>query len=286
MSEPAAGRPLRLTASLEGSAGRPVLVLGNSLGTSRAIWEPQVPALAAHFRLLRYELPGHGGDARAGAPDPPPGPYSIAGLGAAVLALLDSRGIDRASYCGISLGGMIGMWLAANAPARIAALGLCCTSAHMPPASGWTGRAALVRAEGMAPVTGPSLGRWFTPAFARSSPAVLAAVAAMLDSTDPEGYAGCCEAIAAMDLRPSLGSITVTHPGHRGQRRPVHAAPTRRADRPRDTRCAAAGDPPGRPPGQPPSPRRGHRRAPGAPPRQPTLITPARSSPFTLVGRP
>jgi 3-oxoadipate enol-lactonase len=310
MSEPAAGRPLRLAASLEGSDGKPVLVLGNSLGTSRAIWEPQLPVLAAHFRLLRYELPGHGGaepaararagpeaeaeaeagaaaqhpraradpeaeaeaeagaaaqhpraragpeaegaeqhpragpDAEAGAaaqhpragggpeaqagaaahhpragggPEveagaaphhPPPGPYSIGDLGAAVLALLDERGIERASYCGISLGGMIGMWLAANAPARIAALGLCCTSAHMPPASGWTDRAALVRAEGMTRVTAPSLDRWFTPAFARSSPAVLGRVAAMLDGTVPEGYAGCCEAIAAMDLRPSLASIT------------------------------------------------------------------------------
>ena len=209
MSERPPGRPLRLTASLEGSDRKPVLVLGNSLGTTRGLWDPQLPPLAREFRLLRYELPGHGGPgAGAGAQDPPPGPYSIADLGTAVLALLDEHGIDRASYCGISLGGMIGMWLAAHAPDRIAALGLCCTSAHMPPASGWLDRAALVRTAGMASVTGLALDRWFTPVFARSSPAVIATIAAMLDSADPEGYAGCCEAIAAMDLRPSLGSVT------------------------------------------------------------------------------
>jgi 3-oxoadipate enol-lactonase len=210
MSERPPGRPLRLAASLEGSDRDPVLVLGNSLGTTRGLWDPQLPALAARFRLLRYELPGHGrpGTGAGAQPPPPPGPYSIADLGRAVLALLDERGIGRASYCGISLGGMIGMWLAAHAPDRIATLGLCCTSAHMPPASGWLDRAALVRTAGMAAVTGLALDRWFTPVFARSSPAVIAAIADMLDGTDPEGYAGCCEALATMDLRPSLGSVT------------------------------------------------------------------------------
>jgi 3-oxoadipate enol-lactonase len=181
-----------------------VLVLGNSLGTARSVWEPQLPALAGRFRLLRYELPGHG----TGPHHPPPGPYTIAGLGSAVLALLDEHGIGRASYAGISIGGMIGLWLAAHAPARIAALGVCCTSAHLPPAGGWLARAALVRAAGMAPVTEQALGRWFTPPFARRRPPAVAAVRAMLEGTDPEGYAGCCEAIAAMDLRPVLGSVT------------------------------------------------------------------------------
>jgi 3-oxoadipate enol-lactonase len=204
MSESPAGRPLRLAASLEGPAGLPVLVLGNSLGTSRGVWDAQVPALSAHFRLLRFELPGHG----KGLPVPPPGPYGIADLAAAVLALLDEHGIAHASYAGVSLGGMIGMWLAAHAPERIVALGLCCTSAHMPPASGWLDRAARVRTSGMASVTGTALDRWFTPEFARRSPAVLAEIAGMLEAADPEGYAGCCEAIAAMDQRPDLASIT------------------------------------------------------------------------------
>ncbi len=181
-----------------------MLVLGNSLGTSRDVWAPQIPALAARFRLLRFELPGHG----RGPHDAPPGPYTVAGLGAAVLALLDEHGVGRAHYCGISLGGMIGMWLAAHAPDRIAALGLCCTSAWLPPASGWAARAAQVRAAGMASLTGQALGRWFTPPFLRSSPPATALAARMLEATDPEGYAGCCEAIAAMDLRPALAAVT------------------------------------------------------------------------------
>ena len=119
---------------LDGPHGAPVLVLGNSLGTSAAVWDRQVGRFREHFRLLRFELPGH-----AGSPAPP-GPYSVGGLGAGVLALLDSRGVDRVAYCGISLGGMIGIWLAAHAPDRIAALGLVCTSAYLPPASGWLAR--------------------------------------------------------------------------------------------------------------------------------------------------
>lgn len=193
---------LALVGSLEGAAAAPVLVLGNSLGTSRAVWEPQLATFRRHFRLLRYEYPGHGGTPAA------PGPYTVGELGAGVLALLDAYGIERAHYCGISLGGMIGMWLAAHAPERIAALGLCCTSAFLPPASGWTGRARQVRAHGMASITEQSIGRWFPPLFAAREPAVTAAFARELEATDPEGYAGCCEAIAAMDLRPALASIT------------------------------------------------------------------------------
>lgn len=193
---------ISLIASLDGPATAPVLVLGNSLGTSRAVWEPQLAAFRRHFRLLRYEYPGHGGTPAA------PGPYTVGELGAGVLALLDGYRIERAHYCGISLGGMIGMWLAAHAPGRIATLGLCCTSAFLPPASGWTGRAGQVRAHGMASITEQSIGRWFTPLFLARQPGAPAAFAAQLESTDPEGYAGCCEAIAAMDLRPALASIT------------------------------------------------------------------------------
>lgn len=192
---------ISLVASMEGQGGGPVLVLGNSLGTSRSVWEPQVAAFRRHFRLLRYEHPGHGG-----APAPA-GPYTIGELGAGVLAVLDAHRVERAYYCGISLGGMIGMWLAAHAPERIAALGLCCTSAFLPPASGWTGRARQVRQHGTASITEQSIARWFTPLFRATDPAVPAALAAELEATDPEGYAGCCEAIAAMDLRSSLAAV-------------------------------------------------------------------------------
>lgn len=190
-----------LTASLDGPSGAPVLVLGNSLGTSRMVWDRQVAALGERFRLLRFELPGHGGSAAW------PGPYSIAGLGAGVLALLDSADIERAGYCGISLGGMIGMWLAANAPDRIASLGLVCTSPYLPPADGWRTRANLVRADGLVAISAQSASRWFTAGFAEREPTVISSFIAELERTDPAGYAGCCLAIADMDLRAELGSI-------------------------------------------------------------------------------
>lgn len=194
--------PLALSAPLTGPPGAPVLILGNSLGTSAAVWQQQAAELGTSFRLLRYELPGHGGSATA------PGPYTIADLGAGVLALLDALGIARAGYCGISLGGMIGMWLAAHAPARVAALALVCTSAYLPPAEGWQARAAQVRTAGLASISAAVVGRWFTPAYAAQAPPVIEQFRAGLERTDPEGYAGCCEAIAGMDLRADLPAIT------------------------------------------------------------------------------
>jgi 3-oxoadipate enol-lactonase len=194
--------PLALAAPLTGPPGAPVLVLGNSLGTSAAVWDRQVGELSKSFRLLRYELPGHGGSAVAA------GPYTIAGLGAGVLALLDSLGIVRAGYCGISLGGMVGMWLASHAPDRVAALGLVCTSAYLPPADGWYARAARVRAAGVAAISAAVISRWFTGAYAASAPSVIEQFRVGLEETDPEGYASCCEAIASMDQRADLSAIT------------------------------------------------------------------------------
>jgi 3-oxoadipate enol-lactonase len=198
--------PVTLAApELEGPDGAPVLVLGNSLGTSRDCW-PVAPALARHFRLLRYEHRGHGAP---GAQSPaPPGPYTLDDLGRDVLALLDARGVGRALYCGVSLGGLVGMWLAAHAPDRIAGLGLSCTSAYLPPAEGWIQRAVTVRSAGSGSIAGPVVSRWFTPAYQAAHPKVPEAFVAGLAATADEGYAGCCEAIAAMDLRPALGLIT------------------------------------------------------------------------------
>jgi len=187
---------------LDGPPGAPVLVLGASLGTSAAVWERQVGQFREQFRLLRFELPGHGGSPS------PPGPYTVGGLGMGVLALLDSLGVERAAYCGISLGGMIGMWLAAHAPERITALGLVCTSAYLPPASGWLARGDQVRAAGMAAVAGPVISRWFTPGYASRAPAVVDAFRAEFERTDPGGYANCCAAIAGMDQRRTLAGIT------------------------------------------------------------------------------
>ncbi len=194
--------PLALAAPLTGPPGAPVLVLGNSLGTTAAVWDRQVGELAISFRLLRYEFPGHGGSAAAA------GPYTIGGLGLGVLALLDSLGIGRVGYCGISLGGMVGMWLASHAPDRVAALGLVCTSAYLPPADAWNARAAQVRAAGVAAISAAVVSRWFTPAYAAAAPSVIEQFRAGLETTDTEGYAGCCEAIAGMDQRADLAAVT------------------------------------------------------------------------------
>jgi len=162
--------------------------------------------IVRRFRLLRFEMRGHG---VPGAQSPAPrGPYTIAELGTDVLTLLNAHDIERVAYCGVSLGGMVGMWLAANAPERITRLALCCTSAYLPPASMWAQRAATARSEGMAALVDQVLARWFTAAYVRRSPDSVAAVAAMLKGTDPEGYAGCAEAIAAMDQRAAITAIT------------------------------------------------------------------------------
>jgi 3-oxoadipate enol-lactonase len=207
MSDPADRGPVRLAASLDGPDGAPVLVLGNSLGTSSALWDPQLPALARRFRLLRYEHRGHGRDGGQFSPAPP-GPYAIAELGADVLDLLDRYHIDEVMYCGVSLGAMIGLWIAAQAPGRIRSLALCCTSARLQPAGLWLQRAATVRESGMGAIAQQVVSRWFTPAFAAACPAVPAQFTAELAGVAPEGYAGCCDAIAALDLRGQLAAVS------------------------------------------------------------------------------
>ncbi len=195
--------PVRLAVTVEGPADAPPLVLGNSLGTTAELWQPQLAALRGRCRLIRYEHRGHGGSPA------PPGPYTLADLGDDVLRLLDDLGVTRAAYGGVSLGGMVGLWLAANAPDRIGALAVCCTSARFPDRAPWEERAAAVRSGGLAPISHQVVGRWFTPAFATREPGVPASFVATLErDVQPEGYAGCCDAIADMDLRPSLARIT------------------------------------------------------------------------------
>lgn len=193
---------VRVHHRLEGPEDAPLVVLSNSLGTTHAMWDRQAEALSARFRVLRYDTRGHGDS------PVPPGPYSMADLGGDVIELLDGLGLERASFCGLSIGGMTGLWLAVNAPERLDRLVLCSTTAHLPPRDAWLERAALVRAEGTAAVADSVLGRWFTPGFAEHEPAAVGRVREMLLSTPAEGYAACCEAIAEHDLRAELGGIT------------------------------------------------------------------------------
>jgi 3-oxoadipate enol-lactonase len=186
---------------LAGPADAPVLLMCGSLGTTLRMWDGQL-ALAEHTRLVPFDPRGHGR-----SPVPPP-PYEIADLGRDVLELMDSLGLERASFCGLSIGGMVGMWLGANAPERIERLILICTSAHMPPASAWQQRSQAVLAAGsVETVADAVVERWLTPGYAAEHPEVRAELRAMLAASPVEGYAGCCGAIERMDLRGALGRI-------------------------------------------------------------------------------
>ncbi len=187
---------------VQGPAGAPVLVLAGSLGSTVRMWDAQVGVLAQRFRVVRYEHRGHGGSPAG------PGPYTVADLGGDVIELLDHLGVERASICGLSLGGVVAQWTAAHHPERVEGLVLACTAAHLPPADAWRERAATVRASGPSVLFDALLGRWFTPAFVATHPEVAERLATMLDAADPEGYAGCCEALAGADLRPDLAAIT------------------------------------------------------------------------------
>ncbi|WP_055479456.1 3-oxoadipate enol-lactonase [Sphaerimonospora mesophila] len=193
------------------------LLLGPSMGTSLAVWDPQVPALARDRRVIRWDLPGHGGSP-ADVVDTTPGATTIADLGRLVLALADSLGVDRFDYAGISIGGAVGAWLAVHHPERVASLAMVCSSARFGEPAAWHERAALVRAEGTAPLVEMSATRWFTPSFLESRgfpesggfPESRAeALINDLRAADPAGYAAGCDALASYDLRGDLARIAV-----------------------------------------------------------------------------
>ena len=182
-------------------ADGPPLLMINSLGADLAMWEPQVAALSAGRRMIRYDARGHG------LSPVPEGRYELADLGRDALALLDRLGIASADVCGLSLGGMTAMWLAANAPDRVRRLVLCCTSALLGPPQSWAQRAATVLADGTGAVADAVVSRWVTPGFAAAHPDVIARLRAMVAATPAAGYAGACAAIEEMDLRADLDRI-------------------------------------------------------------------------------
>ena len=191
---------------IEGPSDAPALVLAGSLGSSLEMWDPLVPLLTGSFRVIRYDQRGHGRS------PVPPGPYTMSDLGADLIALLDRLGLARASLCGLSLGGMVSMWVAAHAPDRLDRLTLVSTSARLGPAEGWRERAALVRSQGTRTVAPAVIVRWLTPAFAARNPALAAWLVDMVATTPAEGYAACCEAIAGWDgtkLLPAIGARTL-----------------------------------------------------------------------------
>jgi 3-oxoadipate enol-lactonase len=191
----------RLNYRFDGPADAPVLVLSNSLGTNLSMWDPQIQALAAQFHVLRYDTRGHGQSSVTA------GPYSITQLGRDVVGLLDAVGIERAHFCGLSMGGVIGMWLGVYAADRINRLVLCNTAAKIGVAESWNTRIEMVRTKGMGPAAETQAQRWFTPAFIARAPDVIAATRQMIASTSPEGYAANCGAIRDMDQRETISRI-------------------------------------------------------------------------------
>ena len=187
---------------LDGDERAPVLILSNSLGTDHGMWEPQVVPLAKHFRLVRYDRRGHG---RSAVTAPP---YSMGQLGRDVLAIMDGLNIKKANWCGLSMGGMVGQWLGANAPERFDRLILCNTSCFYADKDAWNDRITTVKKDGVAPLAAAVAGRWFTQGFIAREPAQVARLRKMVEETSVDGYLGCCAAIRDMDHREMLRKIS------------------------------------------------------------------------------
>jgi len=194
-------KPIDVTYRVDGPPGAPVLVLSHAMGTSMAMWEPQMPRLLRDFRVVRYDHRGHG---RSPVPR---GPYQLRDLGRDLLTMLDRLELARVSFCGISLGGMVGLWFAAHEPARLDRLVVCSAAARMLHPEDYAVRADKVRRDGMASVVDAVLARWFTSSFMSSQPDKVESIRTMLASTPAEGYAATCEALAGMDQREDLPRI-------------------------------------------------------------------------------
>ena len=186
---------------VDGPDGAPVLVLGPSLGTDLHLFDAQVDALADRYRIVRYDLPGHGGS------PVPDGPYTMAGMAGAVVALLDRLGVDRAHHAGVSIGGAIAQQLALDHPDRVRSLTAIASAARFADPESWPQRATTVRHNGTEAMVASRPGTWFVPAFAGTDEAER--LLAMLRATSAEGYAGCCEAISTFDVRHRLGELGV-----------------------------------------------------------------------------
>jgi 3-oxoadipate enol-lactonase len=193
------GCPLNVT--VEGQDNAPVLMLSNSLGTDLHMWDPQVKAFTEKFRVVRYDRRGHG---KSGAPK---GPYSMEQLGRDVLSIIDGLGIKSVNWCGLSMGGMVGQWLGANAPDRMEKLILSNTTCVYADRTPWFDRIKFVREKGLTAIVPGNMERWFTKDFRERSPDTMKWMTDMFLTTPIEGYVGCCEAIAAMDHRDLLPKI-------------------------------------------------------------------------------
>lgn len=186
-----------------GDASKPAIIFSNSLGTNFSMWQPQIDAFKNDFFVINYDTRGHG---QSSAPN---GPYTIDQLGQDVINLLDHLNIEKAAFCGISMGGLTGQWLAINKAERFSHVIVCNTAAKIGQEQAWNDRAALVRTQGLEPIASTAAGRWFTEGFVAQNADVVATLSANLGAGSAEGYASCCEALAQADLREQLKDITV-----------------------------------------------------------------------------
>jgi 3-oxoadipate enol-lactonase len=209
--------------TLDGPASAPVVTLSHSLATDLSMWDPQMKALTARHRVLRYDTRGHGGT------DAPAGAYTLEQLAEDARALLRALGVARTHWIGLSMGGMIGQTLALAAPDLFLSLSLCDTSSRVPAEAKplWQERIKTAETQGMEPLVEPTIGRWFTAPFREQRKDVVDRVRAMIRATNPRGYAGCCHAISALDLTDRIGAIkvpTLVVVGEEDQGTPVAAS--------------------------------------------------------------
>lgn len=188
--------------AVDGPAGAPWLVLSHSLGSAHCMWRPQVAAFRQYFRVLRYDTRGHG------ASGVPPGPYSMAQLGTDVLALLDALGVERAFFCGLSMGGATGLWLATHAPARFFRFVICNTLPWLGPPEPMNARIDLVRRDGLGALADATMERWFTPEFRTQDPSTVREIRSTFMATPVEGYVACCEALRDYNERANLQRVS------------------------------------------------------------------------------
>ncbi|WP_128548131.1 bifunctional 3-oxoadipate enol-lactonase/4-carboxymuconolactone decarboxylase PcaDC [Larkinella soli] len=194
---------MRLQYKLQGSPGSPVLIFSNSLGAEMMMWDELVPLLLPYFRVLQYDTRGHGGS------EVPPGPYAIDQLGQDVIDLMDRLGIRQAAFCGLSMGGLTGQWLAIHHPDRIRKLVLSNTGAKIGNDERWNGRIDTVTRHGMAAIADETMERWFTESYRERHPERVAAVRTLFLRSPVPGYAACCAAIRDADFRERVKEITV-----------------------------------------------------------------------------
>jgi 3-oxoadipate enol-lactonase len=189
--------------ALTGTSRAPVLVLSNSLGATFSMWDPQLAEFDKHFRVLRYDTRGHGGSAVT------PGPYSLGQLGGDVVALLDALKIQSAYFCGLSLGGLTGLWLGTHAAARLRRLVVSSASAKFGTAENWEKRIAAVRQGDMKLIAPQVVERWYTSDFRKRAPETIQAMQQMLESISADGYVNCCAALRDADMREEISDIAI-----------------------------------------------------------------------------